>query len=77
MASHHHNRFITFFKKNKREHYLVEKKERRQKKITYRGCPMTLFGPDVVRSQLVAVSHHSTEKDVKKHELFDKKKKRR
>ena len=35
---------------------------------------MTLFGPDVVRSRLIAVSHHSTEKDVKKHELFDKKK---
>ena len=36
---------------------------------------MTLFGPDVVRSRLIAVSHHSTEKDVKKHELFDIKKK--
>ena len=49
------------------------------KKITYQGCPMTsvivsMFGPDVVHSQLDVVSHHSTEKDVKRHELFEKKK---
>ena len=33
-----------------------------------------MFGTDMVRSRLVALSHHCTEKDVKRHELFEKKK---
>ena len=36
-----------------------------------------MFGPDVVRSRLDAVSHHSTEKYVKRHEFFEKKKKKK
>ena len=36
---------------------------------------VSMFGPDVVRSRLDAVSHHSTEKYVKRHEFFEKKKK--
>ena len=35
---------------------------------------VSMFSPDVVRSRLVAVSHHSTETDAKRHELFEKKK---
>ena len=34
---------------------------------------LSLFGPDLVCLQLIAVSHHSTEKVVKKDELFEKK----
>ena len=36
---------------------------------------VSMFGPDVVHSRLDAVSHHSTEKDLKRHEFFEKKKK--
>ena len=36
---------------------------------------VSMFGPDVVRSQLDVVSHHSTEKDVKRDEFFEEKKK--
>ena len=36
---------------------------------------VSMFGPDVVCSQLDAVSHHSTEKDVKMDEFFEEKKK--
>ena len=38
---------------------------------------VSMFGPNVVRSWLNAVSHHSTEKDVKRHEFFEEKKKQR
>ena len=36
---------------------------------------VSMFGPNVVHSWLNAVSHHSTEKDEKRHEFFIEKKK--
>ena len=74
------NHCITFLK-NERALFSW-KKGKKTKKITYRGCPVTsvivsMFGPHVVRSRLDAVSHHSTEKDVKRHEFFEKKKKKK
>ena len=36
---------------------------------------VSMFGPDVVCSLLNVVSHHSTEKDVKRDEFFEEKKK--
>ena len=52
---------------------MKKRKEDEENHLLRMPNDVSLFGPDVVCLWLIAVSHHSTEKDVKKHELFEKK----